>query len=259
MRLEHITWPQARSYFEADDIVLLGIGSCEQHGMHCPLGTDTLAAAKVLDLVEQRRPQYLIAPFIPYGSCDDFMGYSGTVSLGTELLKSVLEKITDALYKCGARRFAVINGHGGNIRALEEVGCALNRRGAWCALLNWWKIAGELNPAWAGGHGGGQEASAIMAINPSWVDAQAVGDQMLMNDAGDSMPTNGFDFVRFKGVNVELPRDVHHYAANGWIGADHPKHASQEWGQEMLSATADYIAEFLDEFEKIPLPLPTEA
>ena len=118
-------------------------------------------------------------------------------------------------------------------------------------------MAGELNPAWAGGHGGGQETAAVMAVDPALVDRSAIDGQMLCNDAGDTLPTNGFDFVRYKGVNVELPRDVHQYAHNGWIGPDHPKDATEEWGREMLNATADYIVDFLAEFSRIPLPAPT--
>lgn len=254
MRLQQISWPQAKAYFAENDLVILGVGSTECHGRHIALGTDTLVPEKILDLVEERAPGWLIAPFVPYGNCDDLMGYPGSISLGPDVLRQVMTKITDALYRCGARRFAIVNGHGGNIRTLEEVGCALNRRGAWCALLNWWKMAGEINPAWAGGHGGGQETAAMLAVDPAFVDRAAIADQMLVNDAGDTLPTNGFDFVRFKGVNVELPRDVHHYSHNGWIGPDHPRDATEEWGCQMLRATADYIVEFLEEFARIPLP-----
>ena len=257
MRLQHMTWPQAQDYFARNDLVLLGVGSNECHGRHIALGTDTLVPEKLLEMIEARAPEYLIAPMVPYGNCDDLMGFPGSISLGPDVLRAVMTRITDALYDCGVRRFAIVNGHGGNIRTLEEVGCALHRRGAWCALLNWWKMAGELNPAWAGGHGGGQETAAVMAVNPAFVDRSAIDEQMQYNDAGDTLPTNGFDFVRYKGVNVELPRDVHQYAHNGWIGPDHPKDATEEWGREMLSATADYIVDFLAEFSRGPLPKPT--
>jgi creatinine amidohydrolase len=258
MRLQHISWPRAKDYFSKNDLVIIGVGSNECHGRHIALGTDTLVPEKIIDLIEEKAPEYLIAPFMPYGNCDDLMGYPGSVSLGPDVLSEVMTKITDSLYGCGARRFAIVNGHGGNIRTLEEVGCSLNRRGAWCALLNWWKIAGELNPEWTGGHGGGQETAALMAINPDLVKRELIADQMLINDAGNTLPTNGFDFVLYKGVNVSLPRDVHCYSRNGWIGRDHPKDATEAWGREMLEATADYIVDFLDEFSKIPLPVPPE-
>lgn len=254
MRLQEVAWPKVQAYFETNDLVILGVGSTECHGRHVALGTDTVVPEKILELIEERAPQHLIAPFVPYGNCDDLMGYPGSISIGADVLKAVMTKIVDALYDCGARRFAILNGHGGNVRTLEEVGCELNRKGAWCALLNWWKMAGEIDPAWAGGHGGGQETAAVLAVNPAFVDREALAGQMLVNDAGDTLPTTGFDFVEYKGVHVELPRDVHHYSHNGWIGPDDPKDATEEWGHKMLNATADYIVDFLEEFQKIPLP-----
>jgi len=254
MRLQQISWVRAREYFSKNDLVLLGVGSNECHGRHICLGTDSLVPERLLELIERQRPDLLIAPFLPYGNCDDLMGFPGSISLGPDVLRAVLEKITGALYDCGARRFAIVNGHGGNVRTLEEVGVGLNRRGAWCALLNWWKLAGELNPAWAGGHGGGQETAAVLALDESLVDRGALAGQMLCNDASDALPTTGFDFVDFEGAHVELPRDVHHYAHNGWIGPDDPALATAAMGTEMLQTTADYIVRFLGEFAKIPLP-----
>ena len=256
MRLAHINWVRAQEYFQENDLVILAIGSIECHGRHNALGTDTLVPNDLLDRIEKKMPNVLIAPTIPYGACDDLMDFSGTISLGAELLKQVVTKVTDALYTHGARHFVLINGHGGNTRVLEEVGVSLNRRGAWCALMNWWIMAGEINPAWKGGHGGGEETAAIMAIDPSYVDDSLIAEQMLVNDAGETFPTIGFDFVQYKGVRVELPRDVARYAQNGWIGPDHPKDATIQWGKEMLQATADYMVDFIGEFQKLPLPTP---
>jgi hypothetical protein len=66
---------------------------------------------------------------------------------------------------------------------------------------------------------------------------------MLVNDVGKSFPTSGFDFVQFKNVHVEIPRDVHCYSLNGWIGPDHqrmrqrpgPRNAAGDRGLYMWS------------------------
>ena len=63
-------------------------------------------------------------------------------------------------------------------------------------------------------------------------------------------------YVDFEGVHVQIPRDVHHYAENGWIGPDDPADATAEWGEEMLQATAEFYARFLDRFRTVPLPQP---
>ncbi len=249
-----MTWLQAEAYFKEKDLVILGTGSTECHGRHLCLGTDSLVPGRILELVEEKRPDLMIAPFVPYGVCDDLTGFAGSISLGPDVFYSVMKKITGRLYECGARRFAVVNGHGGNIAVLERVGVELDRMGARFALLNWWKLAGEINPAWAGGHGGGQETAACLAVDEALVDRQALAGKMLVNDCGDSLPTTGFDFIDYRGVHVEMPRDVDRYAGNGWIGPDDPAGATAEWGREMLAATADFIAGFLGELERMPLP-----
>ncbi len=256
MRLAEITWPQARAYFEENDLVLFGIGSVESHGRHLCLGTDLLAPEELLRRMEKLRPGLLIAPTLPYGNCDDLTGFPGSVSLGPDVLYSVLEKVTASLYAAGARRFAIVNGHGGNIATLDRIGVELYRRGACCALLNWWKTAGELNSVWAGGHGGGQETAAMLAIDEKLVDRGALAGQMLRSDLTQRLPTTGFDFVEFEGVHVQVPRDVHQYAENGWIGPDDPADATAEWGDEMLQATAEFYIRFLDVFRETPLPRP---
>ena len=76
-------------------------------------------------------------------------------------------------------------------------------------------------------------------------------EQELINDLGADFPTDGFDRVTFGGIGIPVPRDVTRYTTNGWIGPDHPKDATVEWGEEMLTAVADYIAAFIEAFEKV--------
>ena len=46
--------------------------------------------------------------------------------------------------------------HGGNVMVLNKLGLEIEDNGGISALFNWWwQIAGELNPAWKGSHGGG--------------------------------------------------------------------------------------------------------
>ena len=51
-----IEWFQDRS-----DIVLIPIGSCEQHGAHLPLGTDTITALEV----SKRAAEKADVPYAP--------------------------------------------------------------------------------------------------------------------------------------------------------------------------------------------------
>lgn len=261
MRIERSTWPAVKRYFDdGNDLVILAVGSTEEHGRHNPLGVDTIAPNYLLDLIEKKDPGVLIAPTVPYGACDDLLGYPGTLSIGYELLYRVVKRLCDQLWDYGARRFVLLNGHGPNIKPLSQVAEELDRRGGRCALMNWWLMAGEINPAWKGGHGAGEETSAMLAVDPSLVDfAELEGPQAemgIVNDVSDELPSAGWSDVLYKGVHVGMPRDALRYASNGWIGPDHAKTASKEWGDAMMAATADYIVDFLGAFRRAPLPAP---
>ena len=154
MRLSNLTWPKAEEYFRAHDTVLIGIGSIECHGRHMPLGTDTLIPDFLLDKIEQKS-DVLICPTIPYGATESLCDYPGTINLGTELLYQVLGRVCDSLFQHGARRFVILNGHGGNIKSIDRVGYDIQRKGGILAELNWWLMAWDMDPRRRdGGHPG---------------------------------------------------------------------------------------------------------
>ena len=117
-------------------------------------------------------------------------------------------------------------------------------------MVNWWTIAGELNPAWKGGHGAGEETAAMMAINPDYVHME---DYMPLTpgDLSDTMPCDGMTGVKYKGISVLIPRTFKNISPSGWFGNDDAATATVEWGKEMLAATADFICDFINEFDKL--------
>ena len=159
----------------------------------------------------------------------------------------------DSLFQHGARRFVILNGHGGNVKSIDRVGYDIQRKGGILAELNWWLMAWDMDPAWKGGHGGGEETAAILGIDPTLVDQSEVPGPMKLHDVSDTLKATGFTSVEYKGVTVNIPRLTPSVTHNGWIGPDHPETATVEWGQKMLQTTADYIADFLEEFKKVDI------
>ncbi len=251
MRLENINWVEAEKYFKENDIVLLSVGSIECHGKHLPLGTDTLIPVKLLELIEPKT-DVAIAPILPYGACDSQTDFPGTISLGADVLYDVLTRITQGFKAHGVRRFCVLNGHGGNIPSLDRVALDLSRQGCLMAQFNWWLMAWDLNPAWKGGHGGGEETAGILAVDPNLVDWTLVED-MALKDVSEDFKAAGFKTVKFKGVEIPVIRPVIDITDNGWIGPDHPTTATESWGKEMLESCATYIADFMEAFKRVPL------
>lgn len=252
MRLSNLTWPKAQAYFQENDMVLIGIGSIECHGRHMPLGTDTLIPDHLLEMIEEKS-DVLIAPTIPYGSCQSLVPYPGTIDIDCEVLYQFCNQIMESLYQHGARKFVFLNGHGGNIKTLERLGFAYEKRGCLVAMLNWWLMAWDMDPAWKGGHGGGEETAAILGIDPSLVDRREIGGDLKLFDLTDQLKATGFRSVEYKGVTVEIVRSTPQVTDSGWIGPDHPNTATEQWGKDMLRTCADYIVDFLEEFKKVEL------
>ncbi|MFR7990641.1 MAG: creatininase family protein [Anaerovoracaceae bacterium] len=250
MRLSQMTCEEVRTYFQESDMALLTVGCLENHGSHNVLGVDTLVPEKLLSMIEEK-VRIAAAPGIPYGVCDDMTGYPGSISIGEECMYMLLTRITDGLISHGAKKILFLNGHGGNIPTLNRVCVELSKKGAVGVQLNWWIMAGQLNPDWAGGHGGGEETAAMLAVDPKLVHMDQIRSQELINDFGEDFPTAGFDRILFKGIGIPVPRYVDEYTTNGWIGPDHPDAATQKWGEDMLNAVADYIADFIEAFAKV--------
>ena len=258
MYLAHMNHREVSDYLKKSDTIVIPVGSLENHGLHMPLGTDTLIPDKIAQLLNERS-NLLIAPTINYGATDDLVGFAGTVSIGTEGLIALLRAICDQFYAYGFRHFMILNGHGGNTAAIQAVGSHLYRKGAYLANLNWWLMAGQLNPEWAGGHGGGEETAGVMAVDPTLIKTEYLNlPEGYRNDLGDDLPYGAWTSVEYKGVSVTIPRAVKDITDNGWLvhsfKGDVPTRATPEWGREMLNAMADYIADFGEVFGKTKLP-----
>ena len=249
MRLANLTWPQAERVLAQDPVVIFPIGTAEQHGRHLPLGTDMIAPEYIADRIEAMDPSVLILPSWSYGQCDSQTEFPGTISLGPQLLYEVILKVLSSLMQHGARRFIALNGHGPNTGPIERAALELSRRGASLACLNWWRYVGDINREWRGGHAGGQETAAILAIRPEDVDVSAY-EPAQMRGISTEMPASGWDNVLYKGVNIPVPRLDVDVTDNGWLGPDPLETATPEWGREMLEAAAKWAVDFIGAFRK---------
>lgn len=258
MYLAHMNYLEVKEYLKHHDSIVIPVGSLENHGLHMPLGTDFLIPDEIARLINEKSP-ILIAPTLNYGATDDLEGFPGTVTLGTEGLIALLRTICDQLYNYGFRHFLILNGHGGNTAAIQAVGMHLYRKGAYLANLNWWLMAGQLNPQWAGGHGGGEETAGVMAVDPKLIKTEYLNlPEDIRNDLGEDLPYGAWTNINYKGVSITVPRQIKDITDNGWLvhsfKGDVPTRATETWGKEMLAAVADYIIDFSEKFEKAELP-----
>jgi len=258
MYLAKMNYLEVEEYLKKSDAILIPVGSLENHGKHMPLGTDTMIPDKIAEYLD-KNSKILIAPTVNYGATDDLVGFTGTVSLGVELLTALLRRICDQFYEYGFRHFLILNGHGGNTAAINAVGIHLYKKGAYLANLNWWLMAGQMNTEWAGGHGGGEETAGVMAVDPLLIKTEYINlPEGIRNDVSEELPSGAWTNVVYKNVSVTIPREIRAITENGWLAHsfknDPPTKATPEWGREMLKTVADYIAEFAEVFERASLP-----
>jgi creatinine amidohydrolase len=175
MRIADLNWMQVEEYLEADDRVVLPLGSVEQHG-YLSLAVDAILAERVS--VEAAEPLGVpVLPALPYGLTPYFAAYPGSPTLSVPTYQNVIRELLDSLHDQGFRRFLLVNGHGGN-DAGRVAGEALQaaRPDAQVLWHNWWNAP------------------------KTWAVVQAID-----RDASHASWLENFPWTRLTGI--ELPAD----------------------------------------------------
>jgi creatinine amidohydrolase len=116
--LQELTWQEVEAHLRTDDVVLVPIGSTEQHGPAGCLGVDTLVA---ITLVEDtaKRMGAVCAPPLWYGDSSHHGAFAGTIAIRPDTLTLIVRDICRSLAKHGFRKIILVNGHkGSNLPAL---------------------------------------------------------------------------------------------------------------------------------------------
>ena len=118
MLLENLTYEEVEDYLKKKDIILIPIGSTEQHSSYGILGTDFITAQEIAKEVGKRM-EILVAPTLPYGMSQHHMGFAGTISISPLVYIQFIKDIVISLLSHGFRKIVFINGHGGNINSVK--------------------------------------------------------------------------------------------------------------------------------------------
>jgi mycofactocin precursor peptide peptidase len=191
-RLGDATWTDLDASVDPP-ILLVPIGSCEQHGPHLPLDTDTRIATAVATAVAERMTGVLIAPSITVTASGEHQGFPGTLSIGSAATEMILvELVRSADWASG---MVFINGHGGNLESVERAVVTSTTEGR--RVLSWW-------PRFRDGdaHAGRTETSMMLVIAPHLVrlEAAAPGDTRPIGEVLDALRVGGVRSVSRNGV-----------------------------------------------------------
>lgn len=147
-------------------LVLVPLGSTEQHGPHLPAGADTMIATAVARAVAARLPgPVLVAPALWYGASGEHQGFPGTLSIGHEALRLLLVELVRSL-SLWAGQTIFVNGHGGNLRGLTAAIIQLRGEGHEVA----WVPGTPPGDDPADSHAGHVETSLLLHLSPDLVE-----------------------------------------------------------------------------------------
>lgn len=193
-RLGEWTWPDLWRATQRP-VVAIPVGSCEQHGPHLPLDTDTrIAVALAEGLATSFDPgDVLVGPALTITASGEHASFPGTLSIGSAVMEQVLvELVRSADWSGGV---VLVNGHGGNAEAVQRAVRLLTGEGR--RVLPWW-------PRVRGGdaHAGHTETSLMLALAPELVDlpAAAPGNTAPLADLADELRAGGVRAVSRNGV-----------------------------------------------------------
>jgi len=132
--LPHMSWPEVEKALRSTDMVLIPVGSIEQHGKHLPLCTDIYAANEICKLIAQET-DVLVAPAVFGGISEHHMGFPGTITLSPTTFEMVVFETAQSLIRHGIRKVLIYNGHGGNSTAVQNIIYRINHTTPATAVL----------------------------------------------------------------------------------------------------------------------------
>lgn len=105
-------------------IVVMPVGSIEQHGHHLPVATDSLLVSAVTNAAVDRVADdvpILTTPTIWSGHSPHHRGFGGTLSISFDTMKQMVIDIADSALDNDFNSILLVNGHGGNKALISAV------------------------------------------------------------------------------------------------------------------------------------------
>jgi creatinine amidohydrolase len=131
------------------DKAILALGSCEAHGQHLPLGTDTHVSYMLACKVAEQVPGLLVLPPVSVGVSEHYARFPFTIYLKYDTMIAVIKDILRTTIANGIKKIFLMNGHDGNIAAIEVAAREIKMEcpdARIVALNDWWVAAGKLLP-----------------------------------------------------------------------------------------------------------------
>ena len=134
--------------------IIIPVGSIEQHGTHLPISTDSDIVTEIASRLA-KKCGFIVLPTISYGVSREHEPLFN-LSLKQQHLNRILGDIIDSLVRNHIKKIIILNGHHGNLRAIDSVLTGVKK----VSKLSYWHfMKHEFD------HGGFVETSLMLAIS----------------------------------------------------------------------------------------------
>jgi len=188
MLLEEMTWEEVKKSIQEGCLLIVPIGSIEQHGPHLPVATDLYSVHEIAKEISGK-VNALVAPPIYYGYAKSMRAFPGTVSIEGNTLVVLVRDIVKEFIRQGFNKILVVSGHYENQPfineaveiAIEEHPTSDNK----VVVTNWWDlipthVARDIIPGewqgWEGVHASLAETSLALVLKPELVRTDRIVD-----------------------------------------------------------------------------------
>lgn len=255
--LQEMTWTDVRDYLKSNDMVIIPLGSTEQHGPHLPLGTDfylSLDTAKAISA----RTGVVVAPVVMPGYSLYHSGFPGTLSLKPETLEEVIYETAVMLVKYGFRRIMLFNYHGGNNAVQDHIVYRINQTTEATAVAIGYggPILKQEDQEFFDWHAGLEETSMILYFEPQLARMERAEKPVIhftpemekLRELGQKSPELLVVWQSLFGTPAETKKggSSAELSSNGvWCLSD-PKTAKAELGQKIVNSMVDQAVKFIE-------------
>ncbi len=255
-----LTWPEVNEATQMGKVILLPVGSTEQHGPHLPLDVDNVLAQGLCLEAGRRAPdKILVAPLIPYGFNIHAMDFPGTMHVAYDHFVEYCLDVCKCFSYHGFKRIIIVNGHGSNTPLLEFVGRrTILETDALVASFMWWSLL-RVDPDFVdsfresvypggAGHAGEVETSMYLHLCPEKAQMEKAVDEIAWYNKGGA---TGYQWGDAFGAGpVTLVEWTSTFTEQGVFGQ--ATLSTAEKGRKIFEEAVKRLLEFTTEFKDRP-------
>jgi creatinine amidohydrolase len=238
--LHELSWQDISEIDKDRTIMILPIGSTEQHGPQNPIGTDFLIAEHIAHKTAEQSSFAYCLPTIPVGVASHHRNFPGTLWVSHEVLEEYITDVLNSLHYHGFDKVLLINGHGGNTSSISNaISYCNDTLEMTCILFEWWQNSSLVEEIFEGkscGHADAVETSVIFATRPDLVHT----------DKFDSL-TSASKWGREIG-GLYLHSRTDQFTSSGIAGSIDG--ISQEKGEKLLRMTISTLIKAIEDISK---------